>query len=330
MLQISGILELHSHQLRHDSLKLINTTICGTATTNFWCLKESYFGADEDEDEAALDEAQSLAEVVKLKKQWKEEAVSSVSKSVVKPDTTDNFIIEDKDDDVASVTSSMTAKSASSATSSHQTLAEKNKATEDKFPNFCKLKEAQLFYLTSEQTMHTTGIDPCHISDYMKIEGYKGYYQCAFNKECQYVAHTSGLIATHIHRVLVGHALGCRFCPTLAWWQARYWSEHMDKKHPDQPKFKALALPEGALKAEEVDPSTNEALDHFVVEQTLNYPSTQPAVPIHRTTPKVEEEVEIVEVHTSSKKRPAEDAGAIPKKSQKFAGSDLEELFENQ
>ena len=79
----------------------------------------------------------------------------------------------------------------------------------------------------------------------------------------------------------------------------------MDKKHPDQSKFKALALPEGALKAEEVDPSTNEALDHFVVEQTWNYPSTQPAVPIHRTTPKVEEDVEIVEVHTSSKKCPA-------------------------
>ena len=291
---------------------------------------ESYFGADEDIDEAALDKAQSLAEMVKLKKQWKDEAVPSVSKSVVEPDTTDDFVVADEDDDAASVTSSMTARSASSATSSHQTLAEKKKATEDKFPNFCKLKEAQLFYPTSEQTMHTTGIDPCHISDRMKIGGYKGYYQCAFNKECQYVAHTSGLIATHIRRVHVGHALGCRFCPTLTWWQARYWSKHMDKKHLDQSKFEVLALPEGALKAEEVDPSTDEALDHFVVEQTWNYPSTQPAVPIHHTKPKVEEDVEIVEVHTSSKKRPAEDTGAIPKKSQKFAGSDLEELFEDQ
>ena len=183
MLQISSVLELRSHQLRHDSLKLINATICGTATTDFWRLMESYFGADEDVDKAALDEAQSLAEVVKLKKQWKEEAVPSVSKSVVEPDITDDFVVEDEDDDVASVTSSMTAKSASLATSSHQTLAEKKKATEDKFPNFCKLKEAQLFYPTSKHTMHTTGIDPCHISDHMKIEGYKGYYQCAFNKE---------------------------------------------------------------------------------------------------------------------------------------------------
>ena len=57
MLQISGMLELRSHQLRHDALKLINAMICGTATTDFWHLMENYFDADEDIDEAVFDEA---------------------------------------------------------------------------------------------------------------------------------------------------------------------------------------------------------------------------------------------------------------------------------
>ena len=75
MLQISGVLELRSHQLHRDALKLINTTICSTATTDFWKVMESFFGADEDADEAVLDEAQSLAKVLKLQKQDSQESV---------------------------------------------------------------------------------------------------------------------------------------------------------------------------------------------------------------------------------------------------------------
>ena len=194
--------------------------ICGTATTDFWRLMENYFGADEDIDEAALDEAQSLADILKLKKQWSKEDVPSVSKSTVEPDD-DITIIDKEEDDRSSISSSLTTKSVSSTTSSLQTLAQKKKATEDKFPNFCSLKEASLFYPTNEKSMHTTGINPAHISERMKIRGYKGFYCCLFNKDCQYAAQTNGLIATHIHPVHVGHALGCRFCPTLAWWQAR-------------------------------------------------------------------------------------------------------------
>ena len=70
MLQISGVLEIRSHQLWRDALKLINATICGTATTEFWHLMESYFGIDEDIEEAALEDAQSLAEIVAQKKAW--------------------------------------------------------------------------------------------------------------------------------------------------------------------------------------------------------------------------------------------------------------------
>ena len=196
MLQISGVLELWSHQLRHDTLLLMNATLCGTATTDFWCLMENYFRADEDIDEAALDEAQSLADVLKLKKQWSREDVPSVAKSTAEPD--DDIAILEEEDDRSLTTSNVTTKSVPSTTGSLQTLAQKKRATEDKFRNFCMPKEASLFYPTNEKSMHTTGISPAHISERMKIEGYKGFYRCLFDKDCQYAAQTNGLIATHI------------------------------------------------------------------------------------------------------------------------------------
>ena len=281
---------------------------------------ENYFGADEEIDEAAHDEAQSLADILKLKKQWSKEDVPSVSKSAVELDD-DITIIDDEEDDRSSVSSSLTTKLVSSTTSSLQTLAQKKKATKDKFPNFCSLKEASLFYPTNEKTMHTMGINPAHISERMKIRDYKGFYHRLFNKDCQYAAQTNGLIATHIHCVYIGHALGCRFCPTLAWWQACYWSDHMDQKHSDQPKFEVLVFPEGTIKAEEIDPSQHAKLDHFVVQETFSFPPTQPPVLIHCTQPKQE----FVEVHTSSKKRGAESSDSSSKKG-KFIGSDLEEI----
>ena len=91
----------------------------------------------------------------------------------------------------------------------------------------------------------------------------------------------------------------------------------MDKHHSDQMKFEPLVIPQGELK---VDP------DHFITEEHFTLPMTRPSVPVHCTEPKVEP-TEIVEVHHSSKKHSSEEE-VQPRKSTKFAGSDLEELFE--
>ena len=319
MLQISGVLELRSHQLCRDALKFINSTICGMATTDFWRLMESYFGVDKDIDEAALDEAQSLTEVLQLKAQSESENVPSISKksaeTSAKEVDDDIMVINEEEDDNASAASSQTTKSTSSTTSL-KTLSQKKRSTEEKYPNYCSLKEATLFYPTSLSSMHATGVNPDHITERRKMGGYKGYYCCTFGS-CSYAAQTHGLVATHVRQVHLGHALGCHFCPTLAWWQARYWSEHMDKFHGDQMKFEPLVMPQGDLKAEEVDP------DHFVMEEHFALPSSRPAVPIHRTEPKAEPGV-----HSSSRKRSAEREPSSHK-STKFASSDLEELFEN-
>ena len=230
MLQISGVLELRSHQLCWDALKLINSMICGTATTDFWRLMESYFGVDEDIEEAALDEAQSLAEILQLISQSEGENIPSISKgsieaSASKAPEEDIMIIEEEDDDNISATSLQTAKSMSSSTSL-KTLGQKKCATEKKYPNFCLLKEATLFYPTSLSSMHATGVNPDLITEHRKMGTYKGYYCCAYGS-CVYAAQTHGLVATHVCCIHLGHALGCHFCPTLTWWQARYWSNHM-------------------------------------------------------------------------------------------------------
>ena len=285
-----------------DALKLINATICGMATTDFWKVMESFFGVDKDADEAALDEAQSLAKVLKLQKQDSQESVPTIMK-----ETAEEEIVVDDDDEseVASV------RLALSTASSLKTLTEKKKMTQDKYPSYCTLKEAQLFYPTDEKTMHTTGVNPSFISSRQKMGEYKGYYRCAYNQKCEYAAHTKAVVASHIHRVHLGIALGCRFCPSSAWWQGRYWSDHMDHFHSDQVKYEPLVMPEGELKAVPVEG------DHFITEESFPFLMTGPPVPIHRTEPKCEPEEE------------DEDESEKPPKSGKFEGADLEYVMDN-
>ena len=72
----------------------IDSSCCKTFT-DFWHLMKNYFGTDEDIDEAALDEAQSLADILKLKKQWSKEDVPSISKASAELD--DDITILDDD-----------------------------------------------------------------------------------------------------------------------------------------------------------------------------------------------------------------------------------------
>ena len=167
--------------------------------------------------------------------------------------------------------------------------------------------------------MHSTGINVAHVYECMKIGTYKGYYCCAHPSRCDYAAQMYGIVTSHIRHVHEGVALGCRFCLTLAWWQARYWSEHMDKKHHDQPKYEPLILPEGELKAEEVD-----ADEILCTQHTFSIPSSEPRVPIHKIGPRITE----AEVHSSSQKRSSslQESGTI--KRIPFVSIDLEEVMD--
>ena len=69
LLQYSGLLEMQAHHLCRDALHLQNAALCGTATTNFLDMMENFFGVEEDEEEAKMEDATSFAAFVKQNKE---------------------------------------------------------------------------------------------------------------------------------------------------------------------------------------------------------------------------------------------------------------------
>ena len=65
LLQYSGLLEMQAHHLHRDALHLQNAALCGTVTTNFLDMMENFFGVEEDEEEAKMEDAASFAAFVK-------------------------------------------------------------------------------------------------------------------------------------------------------------------------------------------------------------------------------------------------------------------------
>ena len=84
LLQFSRCLEAQAHKLRRDALKLVNSTISGTLTTNLWQLLESFFGVDEYAEEEELEDAASLTTTIHTRKQDQEQDSKAKSLSVPK------------------------------------------------------------------------------------------------------------------------------------------------------------------------------------------------------------------------------------------------------
>ena len=264
MLQLSGVLEMQSAKLRRDALRLIDATIAGTATTMFWDVMESFFGVEEDVETKELEEAQSLGEVMKIHKANKE-SVPTVSKD--QADSEDTQLMEEIEEDL-DVDSVSTSGSQVGVGAKKKTLTQLKVKALEKYPLLMPIAESKVFYPTSQTTMHATGVDEGMLHHRQKV-GDKGFYECAFDKKCEYVARTHGVATTHVRRVHLGHSLGCRFCPSKMWWQARYWSDHMDKFHADQPKFEALQFDASSIKAEEIE------VDHFIEKEKFIIPATK-------------------------------------------------------
>ena len=70
-------------------------------------------------------------------------------------------------------------------------IKESKKAME-KYPYKCDLKEAQLFFPTSTETMHQTGVDAQCVGTREKLSGHKGIYCCMFG-DCDYGAQVKGI-----------------------------------------------------------------------------------------------------------------------------------------
>ena len=249
---------MQAHRLRHDTLRLQNAALCGTATTNFLDVMENFYGVDETEEEARIEDVASFAAFIKQNKEERARELQSKNLSVTKGSVEHEEVGEERDvEETESVTST------SSQPSKPRTLSQiKHK---EKYPTKCKLSKAQLFYPTSAESLHETGVDGKFIGTRENLIGYHGLYCCLYGN-CDYGAQVRGNTLSHIWRVHLGAAFGCRFCPELAWWQARSWSNHMDSVHSNEPKYEALQLPSGPLKAVKVEP------DLFVAEECFTIP----------------------------------------------------------
>ena len=264
-------MEAQAQKLRRDALRLQTATLCGTATTNFLDIMESFFGVEEDEAEAELEDAASMTAFVRANKEERARDAKSkslaVSKEVVESEEVD--IEEDEMEETDSVVS----------TSSQPTKPQSHpkRAQSKKYPTKCLLSEAQLFYPISAESLHETGMDAKYIGSRKNLSEYKGLYCCLFGN-CEYGAQVRGNTLSHIRRVHLGAAFGCCFCPALAWWQARSWSNHMDSVHPDQTKYEDVQLPSGPLEGIKIEPEL------FIEQESFTIP-----VPKAKPTSKVNE-----------------------------------------
>ena len=212
--------------------------------------------------EGALEDAASFAAFVKQhhEEREKEKATQklSVSKALVEKDELSEEEEEEDIEDSASTTSS---------TTKCKTLKQLkvSVADQEKYPSKCNLKEAVLFFPTSASTLHDTGVDAKYIGTREGLSEYKGLYCCLF-EGCDFSAQVRANTLSHIRRVHLGHAVGCRYCPTRAWWQARTWSDHMTHTHPDVPKYPPQEMSNVPLGSSKGDSEVFISEERFEVE----------------------------------------------------------------
>ena len=239
---------MKAQELRRDALCLQTAALCVVATTNFLDLMENFYGVDETPEEQALGDAASFSAFIAAHKKEKEkdEASKSLSKSKQEVETEEINAGEDDDE----------------SDEEPKTMKQKKKPTM-KYPSKCSLAEAHLFFPTSDKTVHETGVDGKLIGSWENVPQYRRLYCCLF-KGCDYRAQTRGNTLSHIHRVHLGHALGCHFCPEKSWWQVRYWIKHMDLEHTDLPKYETVAIPAN-VEAVKIEPEMFISEEHFKV-----------------------------------------------------------------
>ena len=121
-----------------------------------WQLLESFFGVDEEPQEEELQDAASLTAAVHACKAKQEQEVAAKSLTITKSSVqAEEGVEEEVIEDTASTTSSQfTAPPV-------RTLSQikESKKAMDKYPSKCELCEAQLFFPTSSEMMHQTGVD---------------------------------------------------------------------------------------------------------------------------------------------------------------------------
>ena len=233
LLQFSGLLEQQAQCLHHDAMELQAAALCGTSSTNFLNLIENFYGVEEEEEEGTLEDAASFAAFVKQHRKEREKEKATLKLSVTKA-SVEKYEL-DKEEEEEDIEDSMSTTSSSTKRKTLKQL-KVSVTDQERYPSKCNLKEAVLFFPTSVSTLHDTGVDAKYIGTREGLSRYKGLYCCLF-EGCDFSTQVRANTLSHIRRVHLGHAVGCRYCPTHTWWQAHTWSDHMAHTHPDVPKY---------------------------------------------------------------------------------------------
>ena len=141
---------------------------------------ENFYGVDENEEEAKMEDAASFAAFIKQNKEECAKELQSKDLSITKGSVEQEEVGEERD-----VEETESIASTSSQPSKPRTLSQiKHK---EKYPTKCKLSEAQLFYPTSAESLNETGVDGKFIGTRENLISYKGLYCCLYGN-CDYGA----------------------------------------------------------------------------------------------------------------------------------------------
>ena len=130
LLQFSGLLEAQAQKLRRDALKLVNSTIAGTAMTNLWQLLKSFFGVDEEPEEEELQDAASLTAAIHARKVEQEQKTAAKSLAVTKWNVLAEKGVEEEEEEVEDTASTTSLQFTTPPVHSLSQIKESKKAME--------------------------------------------------------------------------------------------------------------------------------------------------------------------------------------------------------
>ena len=136
-----------------------------------------------------MEDAASMVAIMKARKaeQEKDEKAQAL------------FVLKEEEEELLD-TASTTSSVASSARPKTLSQMKSQHAKIDTYPNKCPIASAQLFFPTSQQDLHQTGVPAKYIGHHEGIGPYKGLYTCNYG-DCDYGAQARPVVCTHIQRV---------------------------------------------------------------------------------------------------------------------------------
>ena len=268
-MELAEFLKSKVIQVQRDALKVISSSLAGTATQGLWDLLESIWGpehhlapqpAEFDEDDKYEDEEEEgtpdvplepvtplpsgavtaldpLTEAIEASKL----SAAQEAEAREQPTVPATPVVSDLFSAHSSSAAVLPAKC------KHPNVKSTSKKIKgDKVP----IEQAMPVRPFSKATLFYTGIDVNHISNRIK-SGSQGVYRCLFGKSCDYTGAQKALVATHICRVHLGISLACKFC-TKTFWAGMGWEAHQQSCHKDEADWYDVAPNLSDLKAEPI------------------------------------------------------------------------------